>query len=329
MNQGNKMNMKKSFFLVTIWLLVTSYASAQSWISTQNNNLVVYPDTTKVGIGTGIPTEKLHLVEGAIRLGRKTAIPGIFPFQWVAPAIKFGNGENIQIGLLEGSFTSTTLCFMAPKFNFMSGNVGIGTSAPQYKLDVNGKLYLRTVSIVDGWMQSFLQWPGHKLIMGTPAGNNKPVLLELMPGGADNTTSYSRFTMYTATGESVQEARISFTTIGDSWFNNNGNVGIGTNSPQYKLDVNGVIRANEVIVSIPSGADYVFDTNYPLRSLSEVHAYIQKHHHLPEIPTAEEMENNGVSINEMQIQLLQKIEELTLYILQQEKRIKQLEEQLK
>lgn len=329
MNQGNKMNMKKSFFLVTIWLLVTSYASAQSWISTQNNNLVVYPDTTKVGIGTGIPTEKLHLVEGAIRLGRKTAFPGIFPFQWVAPAIKFGNGENIKIGLLEGSFSSTTLCFFAPKFNFITGNVGIGTSNPQYKLDVNGKLYLRAATTIGGWTQSFLQWPGHKLIMGSPAGNDKPVLLELMPGGADNTTLYSRFTMYTATGEGIQEARISFTTIGDSWFNNNGNVGIGTNSPQYKLDVNGVIRANEIIVSIPSGADYVFDSNYTLRPLSEVSEFITAHHHLPEIPSAEEMKANGVNMNEMQIQLLQKIEELTLYILQQEERIKQLEEQLK
>lgn len=218
--------------------------------------------------------------------------------------------------------------FQAPKFGFLTGNVGIGTFSPQYKLDVNGKLYLRTVSIANGWAQSFLQWPGHKLIMGSPAGNNSHVLLELMPGGADNSVNFSSFTMYTATGANIQTAKIQFTTTDNCWFNNDGYVGIGTTSPTHKLDVRGTIRANEVIVNIPSGADFVFNPDYSLRPLSEVGDYIATHRHLPEIPSAEEMEANGVSINELQIQLLQKIEELTLYILQQEKEIQELKEQV-
>jgi len=74
-----------------------------------------------------------------------------------------------------------------------------------------------------------------------------------------------------------------------------------------------------------SGADFVFDKSYKLRPLSEVQNYILQNQHLPEIPSAVEMQTKGVKINELQIQLLQKVEELTLYIIQQEQRIKDLE----
>ena len=108
---------------------------------------------------------------------------------------------------------------------------------------------------------------------------------------------------------------------------NNGNVGIGTTSPSYKLDVAGTIRAQELIVET-TGADFVFTDDYQLRPLSEVKAFITENKHLPEIKSAQEMQENGVGINELQTQLLQKIEELTLYILQQEERIKALEAEL-
>ena len=104
-----------------------------------------------------------------------------------------------------------------------------------------------------------------------------------------------------------------------------GNVGIGTISPSYKLDVAGTLRAREIIVNT-TGADFVFADDYQLRPLSEVETFIKVNKHLPEIKSAQEMQANGVSINELQTQLLQKIEELTLYILQQEKRIRELEQ---
>ena len=104
-------------------------------------------------------------------------------------------------------------------------------------------------------------------------------------------------------------------------------IGIGTINPQYMLDVKGTIRANEIIVNSGS-ADFVFAEDYNLRSLSEVQQFIQEHKHLPEIQSAEQMEKNGVSVNELQIQLLQKIEELTLYLIQQEQTIKNLQQQV-
>ena len=107
----------------------------------------------------------------------------------------------------------------------------------------------------------------------------------------------------------------------------NGNVGIGTTSPSYKLDVAGAIRANEIIVNT-TGADFVFADDYQLRPLSEVKAFITENKHLPEIKSAQEMQENGVGINELQTQLLQKIEELTLYILQQERTIQELKQEI-
>lgn len=108
----------------------------------------------------------------------------------------------------------------------------------------------------------------------------------------------------------------------------NTRIGIGTTNPLYNLDVRGTIRANEIIVNNVTGADFVFEKSYKLRPLSEVQSFIQKNQHLPEIPSAAEMQEKGVSMTELQIQLLQKVEELTLYIIQQDQRIKELESQL-
>ena len=114
---------------------------------------------------------------------------------------------------------------------------------------------------------------------------------------------------------------------GSNIFYNNGNVGIGTtNTFRYKLAVNGTIGAKEVIVETTSTwSDFVFEPTYKLMPLKELNTYIQENKHLPEIPTTAEVKEKGISIGEMNSKLLQKIEELTLYIIEQEKRIQKLE----
>jgi hypothetical protein len=107
----------------------------------------------------------------------------------------------------------------------------------------------------------------------------------------------------------------------------NGNVGIGTSSPQHLLHVAGTIGAEEVVVS-SSGADYVFDPGYQLAPMSEVDEYIRQNHHLPGIPSASEMQQKGASVGDMQAKLLAKIEELTLHMIQAEKENQELRERI-
>ncbi len=124
-------------------------------------------------------------------------------------------------------------------------------------------------------------------------------------------------------------------------------VGIGTTTPSAKLDVAGNIKAHEIEVTLAAmhdlqlngtlaannitytangnTADFVFEDNYHLKDLSEVEAFIKANKHLPEIPSAAEMEEAGVNLAEMNKLLLMKVEELTLYAIEQEKKVDSLE----
>lgn len=106
---------------------------------------------------------------------------------------------------------------------------------------------------------------------------------------------------------------------------NGGNVGIGTIAPDEKLTVKGKIHTQEVRVDMsgPLVPDYVFAEDYKLKSLEAVEDYIKGNKHLPEIPSATEIEKNGLMLAEMNMNLLKKVEELTLYMIEQQKKNKE------
>ena len=119
-----------------------------------------------------------------------------------------------------------------------------------------------------------------------------------------------------------------------------GKIGIGTTTPDELLTVKGKIHPQEVLVDLDGAVapDYVFETyykgfsemmpGYSLISLEELEAFLKENYHLPNVPSAETMRTEGISLKEMNLILLQKIEELTLYTLQQQKEIDALKEKI-
>ncbi len=116
----------------------------------------------------------------------------------------------------------------------------------------------------------------------------------------------------------------------------NNKIGIGTTNPDETLTVKGKIHTQEVLVDLDGAVapDYVFESyyngfsklkpDYKLISLQDLEKFIEENYHLPNVQSAAEMQNEGMNLKEMNLLLLQKIEELTLYTLQQQKEIDEL-----
>jgi hypothetical protein len=183
------------------------------------------------------------------------------------------------------------------------GNIGIGTSNPAAPLDIQ-----RPVNITGANSHFYLRQSaggsfGVKLSMDNTAltgGKN----WELINTSDDASEGGGKFFFFNRTDSK-------YGLVMDS----DGNTGIGTLHPTQKLSVNGNIAARKVIITQTVWSDYVFASDYKLRSLGSLEAFIKQNHHLPDIPSAKEVEEKGISVGDNQALLLKKIEELTLYII--------------
>jgi hypothetical protein len=188
----------------------------------------------------------------------------------------------------------------------INGNVGIGTTYPIGKLDVSGLTYLKNA-------------PTHSVIseqlrFGRSDGNIRYHSIFSNHTGNPN-TNYIQFRIHDGSLNVTNQLNV-------MTINGNGGVGIGTDNPGvYKLAVNGNIHTKEVKVDLIDWSDFVFESNYKLPTLKEVEEHINEKGHLKDIPSAKDVEENGIFLGEMDAKLLQKIEELMLYTIKQQKQI--------
>jgi len=246
-----------------------------------------------------------------------------------------GNGvTNLRVAVRGGTTTWTDAMVIraADPNGGGLGNIGIGTISPNSRLHVQGAGTL-----------------------GSNTGDRMPLLT--LQSGVGNSSYIDVFSYRNAAGNDWQtatsriqqsidvtpQAYVEFNppnllyglalgtnNVGRFFINSNGQVGIGTTSPgSFQLAVEGKIGARMVqVTTVNPWPDYVFHHQYQLLPLSDLEKYIQKNDHLPNIPSAAEVKDNGIELGQMNARLLEKVEELTLYILELNKKVEQQQKEI-
>ncbi len=275
----------------------------------------------RVGIGTSSPSQKLSVV------GTIESTTGGFKFPDGTVQTTAGGG---------GGWTTNG----SDIYSNNTGNVGIGR-LPSQKLDVNGAIAVSGTSVIDNGRNISAAggtFTGNMTISGSGGltlssgplylPNNAAILMKSASGtsgavlfaDASNNINFGDYS-------GPLNGNLIFRTAQTERMRilSGGNVLVGKTSQQnaaYKLDVAGSVRASEVVVNT-DGADFVFEEGYKLMDLPALAIFVKENKHLPDIATSEELQKGGLGVGQTQTKLLQKIEELTLYVIDQEKRIQE------
>ena len=278
-------------------------------ITGESNGLFTATGSGKVGIGT-TPSDRLHVYtndqHGEIRIGGGNGSGnGRIYIQ-----ADFASNNSYIDAYGDNAFKKLSIEASPLILNASSnGNVGIGTQTPGSLLTFKKNNAGVSIDPLGGDYCGALAF-NREVATGAIFNPSKNAF-QINNGGAD---ANLHFQVYDGSG--VQVTGNALVISGSS-----GYVGIGTATPTESLSVNGKIRAKEIKVELSGWQDYVFAAEHKLPSLREIESYIKINKHLPEIPSAEEVEENGISLGEMNAKLLQKIEELTLYVIEQHKRL--------
>lgn len=293
-----------------------------------------FPTTGNVGIGTTSPTNKLD-VRGTITMENgtnATIFTGIGNtelnrYLTLINSTDLRSASGLKAG---GVLVADTYDFANPAKNdlVVKGNVGIGAKVPSDLLEINHGVERKGITIVgDGDANAYTDIL-FKInnIAALSSGAVTAWNISHRKDGyfSDNSTPGSSFEFYSLRKGGGYFAPLSFKSNGDVILASNknatsGNVGIGTTTPKEKLSVNGNIRAREIKVETANWPDYVFEENYEIKSLAEIEAFVNEHKHLPGIPGKKEAEEAGVNLGEMNRKLLEKVEELTLHLIEKDK----------
>ncbi|WP_165503546.1 hypothetical protein [Pedobacter hiemivivus] len=282
-----------------------------------------FPTNGDVGIGTINPNVPLHVSLNGNNVTSDLTLMASFTNPSGSKGISLGYNQSSQAGIIYSEnntgigsplefWTYNGGSFASRMVFAQSGNLGIGTNSPSEKLEVNGRIKA-----------------GDRIYANSSAINDLSLVQAYnSAGGASVLRSYSGTSYWDFSASQIAGGNSLFIGQGiDISVNNaaiaimaNKNVGIGTNDPKdYKLAVNGKIRAQEIKVEASPWPDYVFKSTYTLPSLREIENHIKENGHLPGIPSAAEVKANGIDLGEMNAKLLQKIEELTLYLIEMKK----------
>ncbi len=309
--------MKKMLFILIVLIHSGLICSQQI-----GNGFPVYLNSFETPLGTGA------YISDNTQAGFPDEEAG-YPWKYLF-SVRSGSVNSNQQLQISSRFMQNDRLF------FRKVDYPMGDSHPTsqwYELATRGINHFTGKQTVDGDFQvgynnyTYTSGYGKRLFFGDEWENNKPLWIARYNAGANMSEmrvnigsymeSYNRFVVGTTRYDN-NEWLESLSVLAD------GNVGIGVSTPRFKLEVNGTIHAKEVRIDNNNWPDYVFSKDYRLPSLPEVERHIETHQHLPGIPSAGEVEKNGIGLGEMNAKLLQKIEEITLYMIQQQKEIESL-----